>query len=228
MFELCAKTHENLEDEIDQMDESLSENRLKASSEGIIDVNNYDEKKIELFNKLRSIKNQSNLDSLDSIATEFNEITEELWYSLMDKEVSLHERTEDVLQVFFATIKRVAAEFLSSIAPKFDEIQMTCNRYFQSTIKQISTGESSVDEVLSRQTESDFKEHLKNVRDIQRDLDELVNKWTIETTNRYESEEYERNRTKMEQMNSYLDHQRTTFDELKSEILFIFDENRKQ
>lgn len=116
-----------------------------------------------------------NRNHINAISDNFATIVDNIWYTLIELETSLHERIMDSMNVFINTIHTIIQNFNDKCNETFNGIRSACDAYFQSNI-------DNVNKTIEEQ-------RINHVSIINHKHDTMLcraNKWLSETIEGYE------------------------------------------
>lgn len=119
---------------------------------------------------------QKNRTHCDAISDNFATVVDNIWYTLIELETSLHERIVDSMKMFSDTIRTIIENFNDKSNETFHSIRSACDAYFQSNAADCSGYSNGT-----------MRE--RHVSIINQKLDLMcckANKWLTEVTERYE------------------------------------------
>lgn len=111
----------------------------------------------------------------DAIIDNFATVVDNIWYTLIELDTSLHERIMDSMKIFSDTIRTIIENFNDKSNETFHSIRSACDAYFQS---------NAVDGPHDNETM-----RQRHVNIINQKLDLMLtraNKWLSEVIERYE------------------------------------------
>lgn len=80
----------------------------------------------------------NNRDHINAISNNFATIVDNIWYTLIELETSLHERIMDSMSIFINTIRTIIQNFNDKSNEMFNSIRSACDAYFQSNIDSVN------------------------------------------------------------------------------------------
>lgn len=111
----------------------------------------------------------------DAISDNFATVVDNIWYTLIELETSLHERIMDSMKMFSDTIRTIIENFNDKSNETFHSIRSACDAYFQSNAADCPGHSGTM--------------RQRHVSIINQKLDLMcckANKWLTEVTERYE------------------------------------------
>ena len=151
LFHFGVENHELRTNEVYEFTAALNDGRKKAQNDGITLTMDFLSKQDEFRSKTKELlakiaekisisagdanelpKDQ--MDELSSLEQGFYGKVDDIWYLLMEMEVSLHERAEEAINSFDGTIQGILNGFLEKIHSVFDEIREMDNSFSKSLL----------------------------------------------------------------------------------------------
>lgn len=130
--------------EISQYEESIAESRAATQAEDIELVENFREEKNDLieqaqriYHELAQIVKDETADTAGKIAEweeshkKYETLVDNVWYSLMERETTIHERIEEIREYFSSNITEYVHQFMSNVKEPFAVIRIACEEYFK-------------------------------------------------------------------------------------------------
>ncbi|XP_031620281.1 uncharacterized protein LOC116338888 [Contarinia nasturtii] len=153
---------------------------------------------------------------IDDISDNFALAIDNIWYTLIELETSLHERIIVSMKLFNDTIRTIIENFNDKSNETF-HIRSACDTYFQS----YDDGYNDANNDPNNKTTQ--KRHM-NIIDQKLDLMcTRANKWLEKIIEQYELDEYNRNRAKIMEISDFIDAERQTFSQLKDNLIAKYE-----
>lgn len=183
---MLAKAHyEQRHQEIDLYDESIARSRNAAQSEGIELIANFTAEKNDLIVQVKRVYhamansnkgNEAHSQECESLHQKYETLIDNVWYSLMEKETTLHERIAEVGELYSAHLNTIVNQFKKNVLPNFAGIRIASEEYFRMIGEKVkATGKA--DRQLMEFCESDQKQHLAVIDKRENDLLLQATKW---------------------------------------------------
>lgn len=175
--------------EIDLYEEAVAESRSTAQSEGIELINIFLVEKNDLIEQAKSKyhtlaqiiqegdgDSAENISECESLHQKYEILIDNVWYSLMEKETTLHERIDESRESFSTNMTKIVDQFLKSVQQLFAVIRIACEEYFKMIAEKIQANEFD-DEQLDGFCVSDRSQHMAVIDRREDDLLFQAKKW---------------------------------------------------
>lgn len=193
---ICELARDNFNDrtrEISEYEEAISESRNAAQSEGIELIDIFLKEKgdfVEQMKGTNTLALNNQIDSTEkgskceSLHQRYETLIDNVWYSLMEKETTLHERIEEIRQYFSANITTIVNDFMSQVQQLFAVIRIACEEYFKMIEEKIQANEID-DSELDKFCASDRVQQLAVIDRREGDLLDQAKEWLTTHLEKY-------------------------------------------
>lgn len=191
----AAKDNYNVRcEEICQYEEAIAESRNAAQLEDVELIDNFLKEKNDLIDEAKSIycaigemrENDcaEKISECESLHQKYEILIDNVWYSLMEKETTLHERIEEVRELFASNIKTVVHQFTENVPHFFAVIRIASEEYFKMVEEKIRANEIG-DEQMEKSCEMDRNQHMAVIDRREADLLFRVRDWLSTRLDKY-------------------------------------------
>lgn len=183
--------------EISQYEESIAESREATQAEDIVLVENFRGEKNDLieqakriYHALAQIVGDEAADTAEKIGEweeshkKYETLVDNVWYSLMERETTIHERIDDIREYFSTNITETVNQFMDNVKEPFAVIRIACEEYFKMIEDKIRASEVSDGDL----GETCAMDRTQQLAVIDRRLDDLLSqaqKWLTTHLDKY-------------------------------------------
>lgn len=193
--DLARDNYNNRTREISEYEEAMSESRNAAQSEGIELIDIFLKEKDDLFEQVKCTyhhtlakKNQMDptkkASECESSHQRYETLIDNVWYSLMEKETTLHERIEEIRQYFSTNITTIVNNFMGEVQQLFAVVRISCEEYFKMIEEKIQTNEID-DKKLNESCTSDRVQQFSVINRREADLLDQAKEWLTTHLEKY-------------------------------------------
>lgn len=185
---ICDAAKENYAvrcEEISQYEEAIAESRNAAQSKDVEMIDSFLKEKNDLIDQYRTIAEIRRSDAsgcaektteCESLHQNYEILIDNVWYSLMEKETTLHERIEEVRELFASNITTVVRQFKENLPQFFAGVRIGSVEYFKMIEEKIRASEIN-DEQVQKSCEMDRNQHMAVIDRREADLLFQVSNW---------------------------------------------------
>lgn len=175
--------------EIGQYEEACADSRNAAQSEGIEMIDNFLKERNDLIDQakcmyctLAEIVKHNASDSAKKIAEceslyqKYEILIDNVWYSLMEQETTLHERIEEIQEYLSSNITTIVDQFVDNVQQLFAVVRIASEEYFKMIEEKILANQIN-DEQLNKFCALDCAQHLAVIDRREADVVFQAKKW---------------------------------------------------
>ncbi|XP_060219585.1 dynein regulatory complex subunit 3 [Meriones unguiculatus] len=231
IFEYGLKQQEKRKIELDTFNECIQEAIQENQEQGKLKVAKFEEK--HLLN-LNSLREETDLNTIEKKLTECNECITELFNTLMTLEMQLVEQLEETINLFERNITDLVGLFIENVQSLLAQCRDLENHHHEklleisiNTLEKILKGE--LDEDLPDDVRALFVDkdtivnavgashdiHLLKIDNREDDLISGINSWCSHLVDTIHKDEITRNRKRVKEINQYIDHMQGELDNLE-------------
>lgn len=188
IYTFGIRNHQHCSTEVKHFDEALANGRKEIQTKSIALIDKFLMEKTNLIEMTKVYFHQINElghDSIeqhhhqhDTISEKFMLAIDNIWYSLMELETTLHERINETMIVFNVTIRQIIENFIDQCNECFDCIRSACVDYFRMSITvddkdshsdghHHSNNQFGLASSFSLKRKDHFQQHLEQKRSMQ-------------------------------------------------------------
>ncbi|KAM8960281.1 dynein regulatory complex subunit 3 [Pelodytes ibericus] len=231
LFEYGMKHHERREAEVSLFEECLQEAISENQSAGASKIQKFTEQSAEVLNELTRITDQ---EELDDKMFRYNQDIGLLMDSLLTLELQLVDQLEEIIKEYERNISEMVSSFLETIQGLMAQIRELENQHHE---KLLELAINMLEKVIKGEMDEDLSDDLRvlfvdkdtiiNAVSASHDIhllkidnreDELVtkmNSWSSNLIKTVQRDELQRNRKRVTEINTYVDHLRDELDNLE-------------
>ncbi|OCT64478.1 dynein regulatory complex subunit 3 [Xenopus laevis] len=231
IFEYGMKQHEKREAEVSVFNECMQEAIMENQEQGAKRIEELTEKNSEILNELSQTSNQDLLDL--KISQYIDDITK-LLDSLMTLELQLVDQIEDIIKEYERNVSEMVSTFLETVQGLMAQIRDLENHHHE---KLLEISINILEKVLKGEMEDEITDdlrmifvdkdtvinavsashdtHLLKIDNREDELVTKINTWANTLIQTVQKEETERNRKRILEITTYIDHLRDELDNLE-------------
>lgn len=194
----CEANYKIRSQEINEYEESIGGSRNVAQLEDIKLIDFFNKEKNDVVKEAKSRYQtladdaEHNADSMqqmmqsvnESLQQKFESLMDKVWYTLIERETTLHERIEEMREYFSLNITTIAKEFIANVQKVFPAVRIACEEYFKMIDEKIRASKIS-DDQLKNLCDTDRTQHLAVIESRQSDVVSNAEKWLSTNLEKY-------------------------------------------
>lgn len=195
----CCEANYNIRfQEIKDYEESIDGSRNVAQLEGVKLIDFFNKEKMNVVEEAKSRYQtladaaEHNANSMqqmmqsvnESLQQKFETLIDKVWYTLIERETTLHERIEEMREYFSSNITTIVKEFIASVQKLFPAVRIACEEYFKMIDEKIRASKIS-DDQLENLCATDRAQHLAVIERRQSDVVSNAEKWLSTNLEKY-------------------------------------------
>ncbi|CAL1542806.1 unnamed protein product [Lymnaea stagnalis] len=225
LFSFGLLEHDKRKAEVDMFWECVNEAKLENKQEGMKAIEEFNIEKKRLFSEIQQLTDAK---LMEIKVMEFNTLISELWDKLMGLELQLVDQLEEVIKDFDRNMQDLVSGFLENVQAYLTQARELENQHNE---KMIESATIALEKAAKNELEEDVSEdlrmllvdkdtvlnavtsshdvHLLKIDNKEDDIVTRINGWLKNmVTNIHNEEEIRRNRTRVTEINHYIDHLR--------------------
>ncbi|CAG5115260.1 unnamed protein product [Candidula unifasciata] len=231
LFDFGLQEYEKREAEVNMFWDCVNEAKQENKEQGMKAIEEFLRDKNKLLHELEST---TDMKLAESRVIEYNNMISALWDKLMGLELQLVEQLEEVIKDFDRNMQDLVAVFLENVQSYLSQLRDLENVHNEKMIECVST---AVEKVAKNELEDDMTEelrmmlidkdtvlsaltsshdvHLLKIDNKEDDIVTRIRSWLKNMIDKiHEEEEIQRNRTRVIEINHFIDYLREEIDDL--------------